>query len=253
MARNVVITGGGAGLGRVMRERFLAQGDRVHICDIELDLPPSDPAGAGQLRGTVCNVGDASAVERLFDDIAAWMPRVDVLINNVGIAGPRAPFESVSDDEWRQIIEVNLFGAIRAMRRVLPDMKRAGSGVIINVSTSSVATRPVNRSPYNVSKGAIETLTLSVAREAGPFGVRCNAIRPGMMDNARMHGVLRRVANDSGKSVEEVLRNELQFVSLRTMVPMQAVADMALYLCSPAAAHVTGQVIAVDAGAEWES
>jgi NAD(P)-dependent dehydrogenase (short-subunit alcohol dehydrogenase family) len=253
MVRNVVITGAGSGLGRVMRERFLAQGDRVHICDVELDLPVRDTARSDKLRGSVCNVGDAGAVEALFDDVAAWMPHVDVLINNVGIAGARAPIENVSDEEWRQIIEINLFGAIRCMRRVLPDMKRVGSGSILNVSTSSVATRPVNRSPYNVSKGAIEALTLSVAREAGPFGVRCNVLRPGMMDNPRMHRVLQRVANDSGKPVDEVLRNELQFVSLRTLVPMQSVADMAVYLSSPAAAHVTGQVIAVDAGAEWES
>lgn len=253
MVRNVVITGGGAGLGRVMRERFLAQGDRVHICDLELDLGSRDRASAGELRGTVCNVGDADAVAMLFDDIAAWMPRVDVLINNVGIAGPRAAVENVSEADWRQIVEVNLFGAIRCMQRVLPAMKRDGAGVIINVSTASVATRPLNRSPYTVTKGAIEALTLSVAREVGPFGVRCNAIRPGMMDNARMQRVLQRVADDSGKSVEEVLRNELQFVSMRTMVSMESVADMALYLCSPAAAQVTGQVIAVDAGAEWES
>lgn len=252
MVRNVVITGGGAGLGRVMRERFLAQGDRVHICDIELDVAP-EKSGRGELRGTVCNVGDAAAVSKLFDDVAAWMPRVDVLINNVGIAGPRAAVEDVSEDDWRQIVDVNLFGAIRCMQRVLPAMKDSRAGVIINVSTSSVATRPVNRAPYTVTKGAIEALTLSVAREVGPFGVRCNAIRPGMMDNARMQRVLQRVANDSGKSVEEVLRNELQFVSLRTMVSMESVADMALYLCSPAAAQVTGQVIAVDAGAEWES
>jgi len=252
MTRNVVITGAGAGLGRVMRERFLAQGDRVHICDIELDLAEQDPA-LGELRGTVCNVGDADAVARLFDEVAAWMPRVDVLINNVGIAGPRAPMESVSDDDWSRIIEVNLLGAVRCMRRVLPAMKRSGSGIVINISTSSVATRPANRSPYTMTKGAIESLTLSVAKEVGPFGVRCNVLRPGIMDNARMQRVLQRVANDSGKPVEEVLRNELQFVSLRTMVSMESVADMALYLCSPAAAQVTGQVIAVDAGAEWET
>src|SRR5256885_1518908 len=111
MVRNVVITGGGAGLGRVIRDRFLAQGDRVHICDIELDLASHDSASAGELRGTVCNVGDAHAVAKLFDDIAAWMPRVDVLINNVGIAGPRAALEDISEEDWRQIVEVNLFGS----------------------------------------------------------------------------------------------------------------------------------------------
>lgn len=104
-----------------------------------------------------------------------------------------------------------------------------------------------------VSKAALEALTLSVAREVGPFGVRCNAIRPGMMDNERMHHVLTRVAADTGKTREEVLQQELEFISMRTMVRMEEVARAALYLCSENAVHVTGQLLAVDGGAEWES
>lgn len=251
MSRNVVITGGAGGLGRVMRESFLACGDRVHVCDVALD--PADGSPAQGLRVTVCDVGSRAAVERLFVEVAAWMPRVDVLINNVGIAGPRAPLEDIADDDWTEILEVNLLGAIRCMRQALPGMKAARSGVVLNVSSASVATRPLHRSPYNVSKAALEALTLSVAREAGPFGVRCNAIRPGMMDNERMHRVLRRVAEQSGRSVEEVLAQELQFVSMRSMVRMEEVARLALYLCSTDAVHITGQLLAVDGGHEWES
>jgi NAD(P)-dependent dehydrogenase (short-subunit alcohol dehydrogenase family) len=150
-------------------------------------------------------------------------------------------------------LQINLLGAIRSIRQVLPGMKAAGCGVILNISTSSVVTRPLNRSPYVVTKGAIETLTTALARELGPHGIRCNALRPGMMDNERMHGVLRRVANDTGQSVEQLLESELKFVSLRTMIPMQDVAGMALFLTSEAAARITGQVIAVDGGCEWES
>jgi NAD(P)-dependent dehydrogenase (short-subunit alcohol dehydrogenase family) len=250
MSRNVVITGGGGGLGRVMREIFLRNGDRVHVCDVALDF---DAESAGNLRGTVCNVGDAASVARLFAEVGEWMPRVDVLINNVGIAGPRAPLENVSEEEWLEIIQVNVLGAVRCMRHVLPGMKKAGRGSIVNISTSSVMTRPLNRSPYIVSKAAIESLTVSMARELGPHGLRCNAIRPGMMDNERMQRVLKRVAADNGKTVEQVLAGELQYISMRTMVPMDTVARMAFYLCSDAAAQVTGQVVGVDGGAEWES
>ena len=251
MSRNVVITGGAGGLGRVMSELFLANGDRVHVGNVAFD---ADARGAREnLRLTACDVGDSADVARLFAEAAAWMPRIDVLVNNVGIAGPRAPLESVSEQDWTRIIEVNLLGAVRCMQQVLPAMKAARSGVVLNVSTSSVLTRPLHRSPYNVSKAALEALTLSVAREAGPYGVRCNAIRPGMMDNERMHRVLRRVAEQSGKSVETVLAEELKFISMRCMVSMGEVARFALYLCSPEAAHITGQLVAIDGGAEWES
>lgn len=251
MSRNIVITGGSGGLGRVLRELFLINRDNVHIADVQLDS--ASDASRDNMRATRCNVGSIADVDRLFDEVAQWMPHVDVLINNVGIAGPRAPLEAVSEQDWGEVIGVNLLGAVRCMRRVLPAMKQAGRGVVLNVSTSSVATRPLHRSPYNVSKAALEALTQSVAREVGPFGVRCNAIRPGMMDNERMHRVLRRVAEQSGKSVPEVLEQELKFVSMRTMVSMSEVAQLAWFLCSPDAGHITGQLVAVDGGAEWES
>lgn len=251
MSRNVVITGGAGGLGRVICELFLASGDRVHVCDVTLDRHAR--GNHEYLRGTECDVGNAADVDRLFAEVGRWMPRVDVLINNVGIAGPRAPIEQVSEQDWVQIIQVNLLGAIRCMQHVLPAMKQARSGAVLNISTSSVVTRPLHRSPYNVSKAALEALTLSAARELGPFGVRCNAVRPGMMDNERMHRVLRRVAEQSGKSVQEVLEQELQFISMRSMVSMEEVARLAHFLCSPQAAHITGQLVAVDGGSEWES
>lgn len=251
MSRNIVITGAAGGLGRVLCEMFLDQGDSVHVCDVSFDDAPlwSVPA----VRASRCNVGSSAQVTRFFQDVADWMPRVDVLVNNVGIAGPRRPLEEVGEEEWTEVIGANLLGAVRCMRHVLPQMKRARSGIVLNISTSSVSTRPLHRSPYTVSKAALESLTVAAARETGPYGIRCNAIRPGMMDNPRMHRVLARVAADSGQPLDAVLKQELQFVSMRSMVKMEEVARLALFLCSDAAVHVTGQLLAVDGGHEWES
>lgn len=250
---NIVITGGGSGLGRTIAALFLAQGHRVHVCDVAAVTTDGLAAAEGAFRSSVCNVGDRQSIDAFFGEVRAWMPSVEVLINNVGVAGPRAPFEDVDDAAWEDTLGANLLGAIRCIRHVLPGMKAARSGTILNISTSSVVTRPLNRSPYIVSKAALESLTMSLAREVGPDGIRCNAIRPGMMNNERMFRVLGRVAADSGKSVDEVLRGELQFISMRSMIPMDDVAALALYLCSDAARYITGQCMAVDGGSEWES
>jgi NAD(P)-dependent dehydrogenase (short-subunit alcohol dehydrogenase family) len=132
-------------------------------------------------------------------------------------------------------------------------MKKRKNGVIINITTASAKTFPANRSIYNMTKYALEGLTLSVAKEVGPFNIRCNAVRPGMMNNDRMRGILKRVAADLGKSEEEVLNGELKYISMRSMVEMKEVADMVYFLASDAAPHISGQIIAVDGNAEYET
>jgi NAD(P)-dependent dehydrogenase (short-subunit alcohol dehydrogenase family) len=132
-------------------------------------------------------------------------------------------------------------------------MKARRNGAIVNVSTGSVRTLPPGRSPYITSKTALEGLTRAVAREAGSFNVRCNAVQPGLMDNARLARILSRVSEQTGKSPTEVEAEALSFVSMRSKIQMNEVAAMVEFLCSDAARHVTGQIIAVDGGVEWEA
>jgi len=137
-------------------------------------------------------------------------------------------------------------------RAVIPGMKARRHGVIINFSTASTRTLLPNRSPYIVSKYAVEGLTRNLARELGPFNVRANAILPGGIDNERLRRVLERVAERSGESLEAVRERGLQFVSMRTLIQPQEIADMVFFLCSEQARHVTGQLIGVDGNMEWE-
>ena len=252
MAQSVIVTGGGDGIGRSIAERFVAAGADVHICDVNPAHLEAAISGDSRLRGTVADVSDPGAVARLVEQAEAWMGPVDVLVNNAGIGGPRAPLEEVTDEDWDRVMRVNLYGMFHTMRCVIPGMKERGSGAIVNISTGSVRTLPVDRSVYNVSKAAVEGLTRTMARELGPFNVRVNAIQPGMVNNDRMRGIVKRIADQEGRTYEEVEGSFLEFISMRTKVEPEEIADMVVFLASDRAKHVTGQVIAVDGHIEWE-
>lgn len=252
MARNVVVTGGGSGIGLAIAERFAAAGYGVHLFEIDegvlADALGSNPGFTGS-RGDVASPDQVVGGMR---EALEARGQIDVLVNNAGIAGPHAALEDMSDEEWDRTIRVNLYGMFNWIKQVLPAMKERRDGAIVNISTGSIRTIPVDRSVYNVSKAAVEGLTRTVAREVGPHNVRVNAIQPGMVNNARMEGIVRRIADQSDRTPREVEEDFLRFISMRTKIEPEEIADMAVFLASDQASHVTGQVIAVDGLIEWE-
>jgi NAD(P)-dependent dehydrogenase (short-subunit alcohol dehydrogenase family) len=246
------VTGGADGIGLAIAREFLAHGARVHICDIDREAVRRVLEAEPAFRGTVANIGDSAQVRQLFQEAFDWLGYVNVLINNVGIAGPKAWTEDIGDSDWEATIAVNLHGAFYCIKHALPAMKEHRDGVIINISTVSVRTLPLRRSVYNVSKAGVEALTLSVAKEVGRFNVRCNAIRPGVMNNARGIRNRTRMAQETGRTLEALEQEFLQFVSMRSKIEQEEVADMARFLASDGARHVTGQIIAVDGNVEFE-
>jgi NAD(P)-dependent dehydrogenase (short-subunit alcohol dehydrogenase family) len=250
--RTIVITGAGGGLGRITAGRFASGGDSVFACDADENAIARLREAGTFTSADVVDVSDRVQVERFFAMVKAQTERVDVLINNVGVAGPHAALEDIKPDEWSRTLDANLNAAYWSSREVLGGMKSRRSGCILNVSTASVRTRPACRSPYIVSKAALEALTLAIAREAGPYNVRCNAVRPGMMDNERLNRIMARAAEQRGTSVEKVEAEQLQYISMRSKVAMHEVTAMLHFLASDAAAHVTGQIIGVDGDVQWE-
>lgn len=252
MGQCVVITGGGDSVGRVTAEKFLAQGDRVHICDVNPDSVAATLAANPGMTGTVGSVGDPADVERIFAEAFAAMGQVDVLVNGVGIAGPRGPLETLDIEAWNGCITINLNSMFYCMRQVLPGMKDRGHGVIINYSSGSTRPGLPNRTAYIASKAGVEGLTHTVAREAGPHNVRCNAILPGAINNARMNSVLEKVARDKGVPLEEFEKEALRYISMRCKIEPEELADTVLFLASDKARHITGQMIEVSGLLEWE-
>lgn len=253
MAQNVLVTGAGQSVGRSMAEKFLARGDRVHICDLDPRLLEATLAANPGLTGTLCDVGDEASVEAMFEAALGRLGHIDVLVNTVGVSGPRGPIESLSYADWRATMAANLDSMFLTIRKAVPGMKRNRHGAIVNFSTGSTKTVMPFRTPYNASKAGVEGLTRTLARELGPDNIRVNAILPGAIDNQRFTNVITRIAEQSGRSVAEVEAEQLQFISMRTKIQPAEIADMVLFLCSDAARHVSGQLIGVDGNIEWES
>ncbi len=252
MAETVLVTGGADSVGRVMAERFAARGDRVHICDVRADALAATLAANPGMRGTLADVGDPDALARVFAEATAWLGDVSVLVNNVGIGGPRAAIEDIALEDWDRALAVNVTAMFHAMKLVIPGMKRRGGGAIVNFSTGSTRTRLPMRIAYVVSKFAVEGLTLNAARELGPFKIRCNAILPGMIDNARMQGIVAAKARETGQTPEEVEAGYLRYISMRSKTQPSDLAEMVLFLASDAGRLISGELIAVSGNLEWE-
>lgn len=251
MTNRVLVTAGASGIGLAIVDSFLASGAEVHVCDI-------DAAALEQLadgRGVTTSLTDVSRpdqVGQLAEQTLAALGGIDVIVNNAGIGGPRTPIEQLSDGDWDMVLHTNLSSMFYVIRAFTPTLKAQKSGAIINISTTSVATGLPERTPYVVSKAAVEALTTNLARELGPSNIRCNSIRPGSIENERGRRLLSLKAEREGISYETALQARLSFISMRSRIDPSEIGDAAVFLASDAARHITGQCIGVCGNVEWE-
>ena len=237
--KRVLITAGASGIGRAMGDAFAAAGFEVWVTDTDRAALDQCPA---QWHHRLANATDETAMA----SIIAEMGQIDVLCANAGIAGPTAQIEDVALDDFRACVSVNLEGAFIAAKYAAPLMKSAGRGaIIITSSTAGIYGYP-NRAPYAAAKWAVIGLMKTLAMELGPFGIRANAIAPGSVEGARMEGVLAREAAAKGMTRDQVYSGYASGTSMQRFVEAQDIANMAVFLASPAARLVSGQVIAVD-------
>ncbi|WP_299282893.1 SDR family oxidoreductase [uncultured Tateyamaria sp.] len=239
----VLITAGASGIGRAMAHAFDRSGYEVWVSDVDAAAVAALPS---HWHAHMCDAVDEAGVAELITRAGP----LDVLCANAGIAGPTAQVEDVDLAAWRACVSVNLEGAFLAAKHALPAMKAAGQGTVIFTSSTAGIYGYPNRAPYAAAKWAIIGLMKTVAMEAGPFGVRANAICPGAVEGPRMEGVLAREAAAKGMSRDQVYAGYAAGTSMRSFVEAEDIADMALFLASDAARRVSGQVIAVDGHTE---
>ena len=244
----VVVTAGGAGIGRAIAEAFVDHGARVHVCDIDEAALSSLPQKITRTRADVALLAD---VERLFADVERSLGGLDVLVNNAGIAGPTAKVEDIEPQDWERCIAVDLNGMFYCTRKAMPLIKRSGGGSIVNLSSAAGRHGFPERSPYAAAKWGVVGFTKSLAVEAGPDKVRVNCILPGIVEGERIERVIAAKAKAHGVSHDEFRRRFLDTTSLHSTVSAEDIANMVLFLCSPAGARITGQPISVDADVRY--
>lgn len=248
----VAITAAADGAGRVIALRFARAGARICICDVNAMAVTHLRESAPEIDATVADLANEDEIDGFFALVASRLGGLDVLINNVGVAGPTAAVENIAAEEWEHTLKINLTSHFLCAQRAVKMMKPQGNGLIINISSTSAKTGLPLRLPYVVSKAALISMTHNLARELGPFGIRVNALLPGPIEGQRMDQVICAKAKALDVPPAEYRARLLRYVSLRRMTRPEDIANLALYLASPAGCLITGQAIAVDGNVEHE-
>jgi NAD(P)-dependent dehydrogenase (short-subunit alcohol dehydrogenase family) len=245
-----MITAAASGIGRAIAKAFHEAGAVVHICDVSKDALADFRENFPEIGATHVNVTSEAEIEDWFDDALDDLGGLDVMINNAGIKGPTAPVEDIDFDDWRECLAVGIDSYFLCARRTAPLLKAQGAGSIINLASTAGLFGFGNRTPYAAAKWAVVGFTKSLAIELGPHGVTCNAICPGVVRGERINRVIRGEAELRGVSFEEVEQQIVSGQSMARMVEPEEIADLAVFLASPAAKMINGQAVAVDGHTE---
>jgi 2-keto-3-deoxy-L-fuconate dehydrogenase len=243
-----VVTGGGSGIGQAISKLFGQQGAHVEVLDVDgraaADTAAAILSSGGSAAGAACDVSDATAVASAFERVVARTRRLDILINNAGVAHVGS-IERTSEDDFDRLYRVNVKGVFLCTRAAVPVMVRQRGGVILNMASIVAFIGVADRFAYSMTKGAVLTMTKSVAIDYVKQGVRCNCICPARIRTPFVDGFVKK--NYPGRE-EAVLQELAEYQPVGRMGTPEEVAYLALYLCSDEASFVTGQAYPLDGG-----
>jgi len=243
-----VVTGSGSGIGQAISTVFSRQG--AHVVALDVDKAAADRtaeairSAGGRADAIACDVADAAQVRARFSEIDGAWHRLDILVNNAGIAHV-GNIEQTSEEDFDRLYRVNVKGVFLCSQAAIPVMLREKGGVILNLASIVALVGVADRFAYSMSKGAVHTMTKSIAVDYVKRNIRCNCICP-----ARVHTAFvdQFVARHYAGREKEVLQELSEYQPMGRMGTAEEVADLALYLCSDEAAFVTGQAYPIDGG-----
>lgn len=245
--KTAVITGGGSGIGRAIAELFAKQGATIYILELEAehaeDAINTIQNNGGKASVLTCNVSDQKIVKEAVHAILEESKTIDILVNSAGIAHI-GNLENTPESDFDRIFSVNVKGVYNCMQTIIGNMKDRG-GVILNIASIASSVGIPDRFAYSMSKGAVLTMTLSVAKDYIKHKVRCNCISPARVHTPFVDGFLKK--NYPGKE-KEMFEKLSATQPIGRMCTPEEVAALALYLCSDEAAFITGCDYPIDGG-----
>jgi 2-hydroxycyclohexanecarboxyl-CoA dehydrogenase len=244
MAKTAVVTGAGAGIGRACAMRLASEGIAVGVLDLDgasaQKVADEIKAAGGQAIALQASVADRGQVTAAIAKLREAFGPVTIAVNNAGMTG-FVPFKELTDAQWDKMLEINLKGTFIVTQVCLPDMEAAKWGRIVNISSSSAQTGATNMAHYSASKGAMITLTRSLAQELGPLGITVNNIPPG--------SVMQTLMSEANKDRFQIPYETLvQTIPVRRTGVPDDIANACAWLCREETGYVTGQTIGVNGG-----
>lgn len=234
-----IVTGAARGIGHAITKRFLAEGWRVAMVDIEAEelLAAHAKIDVEDAVALVCDVSDPVRVRKVVSSTVEAFGRIDAVVNNAGIAIFK-PLLDTSFEDWSRVLAVNLNGPFLMVQEAAPIMAETGGGAVVNIGSISGLRASTLRVAYGTSKAALAHLTKQQATELGEIGVRANLIAPGPVDTAMAKEV----------HTPEIRADYHDAIPLNRYGLEEEIANGVFFLCSDQASYITGQILAVDGG-----
>ena len=246
----ILITAGASGIGSEIAQ-ILSQADaKVIICDNDQEAIDKFNKENPAITTFNTDVSNEEQVTLLFEELKEQFGRINCLINNAGISGPSAKLEDTNFEEWQNTLNVNLNGSFLCTKSSIPLFRSAGGGSIINIgSTSSFLGTPL-RSSYSATKWGLIGLTKTWAMEYGMENIRINTICPGSVNGERIEQVIDRESKYRNVTSEEIKATYLSQTSMQVFIDAEEIVGMIVYLLSPLAKKITGQMLVIDGHTE---
>ena len=245
--KTAVITGGASGIGEAITHKFAENGATVHILEVNATLAETLVAEIREKGENAqyykCDVSNQKNVNEIIKSIATGGP-IDILVNNAGIAHVGTA-ETTTEADLDRLYQVNIKGVYNCLHAAIPVMKKNGGGVILNMASIASVVAVADRFAYSMTKGAVLTMTYSVAKDYIKDYIRCNCISPARIHTPFVEGFLAK--NYPGKE-KEVYEQLAKTQPIGRMGEPEEVADLALFLCSDKAAFITGTNYPIDGG-----
>jgi NAD(P)-dependent dehydrogenase (short-subunit alcohol dehydrogenase family) len=249
-----IVVGSARGIGAAIARTFAREGAAIALVDLETSKPQLDDlaqeiiANGERAAAVVADITDDRQVNRMVDATIKNFGRIDILVNSAGLRGPLVPVQEITEEQWDQVLAVNLKGIFLCCRAVLKIMLKQKSGSIVSISGTAGKEGMALRGSLCAAKWGLVGLTQTIAKEAGPSGVRANVICPGGMDEPDLRVMYAERAKGLGMEFSQLEKAVLESTPLRKYASHDEVAKAALFLASSDSSHTTGESLNVSGG-----